>query len=176
MSSVLCGGGVAGASACASGTADQGNAISDSGYAISTTAIAGQSFQVTSNGSKLYSITVKTKGTANGAATLTLRYGTEENLGTYLGSKQVSDTWALDTDKTVEFVIQDTTNTFNAGTAYYFAILSSATNVSVYYKQSAPNDPYANGRAYNTSSAADWSLVGHEDPANDLGFLIKVCN
>jgi hypothetical protein len=158
------------AASCSSGTADQGNATNAIGV-VTGTYFIGQSFQVTSNNSKLYSITVTLIGQASGSTDLTIRYGNGINLTTYWGTKTITHTFVSSQIDEVEFVIQDTTNTFNPGTPYYFEISANNTNGEAYFSSTST---YVGGTGYWSADSNKWNLTGHDD-AGDLSFQIKVC-
>jgi hypothetical protein len=177
--------GVGAAASCSNGLTDTSyTEAADSAGVVTPTSMVGQSFEVSTPGMKIYSITILVYA-AYGAITnetITIRYGTNPNLGGTCGVgnnclKEVT-TSALSLSyaetKTVEVIFQDT-NALNTGTPYYFMVHSSASaDFIVLYNRTGE---YGNGVGYGTTSdASDWDLTGHNDDSWDLYFVIKKCN
>jgi hypothetical protein len=171
---VMAGGGAAAAGVtCATGTIDATHTSTTTSAQLGVN-FAGQSFQVTNNGSHIYSIVLRMLG-GPGVFDLTLKYGDGINLDTNtLGTVVKNDVSISDVGTVVEFVIQDTTNTFNSGTTYYFAVSGVAdSGTALWYLSSTSG--YANGTGYWTGDAGKWDLNGHDD-TGDFSFDVKVCD
>lgn len=173
-----------GAASCSNGLTDTSyTEAATYGIIVTSTAMAGQSFEVSTPGMKIYSITIRTYAHEDITnETITIRYGTNLNLGGTCGVgnnclKEVTTpalSWSAAETKNVEVIFQDT-NALNTETPYYFMVHSSASaDLAVLYV--FPGE-YGNGTSYSTSSdASDWDLTGHNDNSYDLYFVIKKCN
>lgn len=170
---------------CETGTLDFSAVdASDTAAYIGTQKMGGQSFTIATNGSKLYSIKIKTYAyNAVTGQTITIRYGTSEDLGGTCGAgnnclKEASSStvsWNATETKWIEVVFKDT-NILSTGTTYYFMVHSSVSTDDLGIVCST-SSIYANGVAYATGSdASDWNLSGHNENSGDVGFEIYRCD
>jgi hypothetical protein len=162
--STIAGGGEGG---CSSGTVDTQNTPTDSNVQINeTAAVAGQSFQVTQNGS-LYSISLSIASVST-AADVAMRVGTSTDLSSsYLDESVVN----VSGTGVVEFVFDSHPN-LSTGTTYYivFQFDSGAGDFNFH----RGGDDYANGSRW-WGYSTPWQTE-NETSTHDIYFIVDLCD